>query len=74
MVSPAKGPGCHCAQADKAWDPALSLGQAEAGKAQDSENSVVTGHPQAVQISAPASPGSIKASADRENEVVTAGS
>ena len=53
-------------QADTAQDPALPPGQAEAGRAQDSDDSPAAGHPRAVQVSAPRGPGSTQASADWE--------
>ena len=40
-------------QADTAQDPVLPLGQAEAGRAEDSKDPPAARHPQAVQISAP---------------------
>ena len=46
-----KGPGSQGAEADKVGYPG-SPGQVEVGRAQDSKDSP-TGHPQAVQISAP---------------------
>ena len=48
-----KGPRSQGTLVDKASDPALPLGQAESRRAQDSEDSSATGHPLAVQISAP---------------------
>ena len=57
---------------DTAQDPALPLGQVEAGKAQDSEDTPAAGLHQAVQISDPCT-WRIQANADGETEVVTAG-
>ena len=41
----AKGPGPQGTQGDRVCDPAFPLGQVEAGRAQDSENSPATGAP-----------------------------
>ena len=38
---------------DTAQDPAVPLGQAEAGRTKDSEDTAAAGHLRAVQISAP---------------------
>ena len=54
-----------------AQDPAFPPGQAEARRAQDIEDAPATGHPRAVQISAPC-PRSIQASVDRETVVLAA--
>ena len=43
----------HKAPGDTAQDPALPLGQAEAGRTQDNEDTPGTRQPRAVQISAP---------------------
>ena len=45
MGPAAQGPGSQGTGADKAGDPSFPLGQAEAGRAQDSEDSPATGHP-----------------------------
>ena len=58
---------------DTAHDPALPLGQAEGGMAQDIEDFPAAGRPQAVQVSTPVQ-GVPYASTDWETAVVTAGS
>ena len=60
--SNSSGLGAQCAW-DSTQDPAPPPGQAEARKAQDRKDTLVTGWPQAVQISGPC-PQSIQASAD----------
>ena len=52
----AQDPGSQGSQVDKASDPAFPLGQVEAGKAQDSEDSPAAGRTLTVQIIAPALP------------------
>ena len=49
----AHGPGSKGTEADKAGYPLFPLGHMEAGRAQDSENLLLLGTWQAVQISAP---------------------
>ena len=46
----AQGSRSQGIQVDKASHPALPLGQAEAGRAQESKNPTAAGFPQAVQI------------------------
>ena len=49
----AQGPGYQGTHVGKAGNPPFPLGQAETGRAQESENSLALSALQAVQISAP---------------------
>ena len=57
---------------DTVQNPVLPSGQAEAGRAQDSEDTPAAGHPRVVQTSA-SYPRSIQASTEWETVVVTMG-